>query len=159
MTSTKPYQKGRLFTRLVFIGIMYFGLNSQIMAQEAFSKINAYASIGAVPGLEALMNIEVLVIDGGYLTWYGRAGLGYGGVLLAEGGPGVLAAMTMLTGRKNHHIEINGGAFVGYDNYYGDTFVLPSLDLGYRFQKPSGGILFKIKAGILGYGLGLGYAF
>ena len=152
-------QISRMLLNLVLIGIVYLGLNNPLMAQGEFSKINTYVSIGAVPGLEALMNVELLLKDAAYLTWYGRAGLGYGGIILAEGGPGVLAAMTLLTGKKNHHLELNGGAFVGYDNYHDDTFVLPSLDLGYRFQKPSGGILFKIKAGILGLGLGLGYAF
>ncbi|WP_339924557.1 hypothetical protein [uncultured Cyclobacterium sp.] len=152
-------QTSRILLNLVLIGIIYLGTNNPLMAQGEFNKINAYASVGAVPGLEALMNIEVLVNDGGYFTWYGRGGLGYGGILLNQGGPGVLAAMTMLSGRKNHHIEVNGGAFLGYDNNYGRTFILPSLDFGYRFQKPSGGFLFKIKTGILGFGIGLGYAF
>lgn len=97
--------------------------------------------------------------SGNKVTLYGKAGGGFGGVLLLTGGPGGLAAITMLTGKNNNHFELNGGAFIGYDNYYNDMFYLPILDLGYRYQKPEGGFLFKAKVGISGFGFGLGYAF
>ncbi len=159
MKNSKHYLLQTFLVKIVFICSLCLGLNNQVIAQGEFRKINAYASLGAVPGFEALINVEILVKDGGYLTWYGRAGLGYAGILLGNDGPGALAAMTMLTGKKNNHFEVSGGAFIGYDNYYDDAFVLPSLDLGYRFQKPGGGFIFKAKAGILGAGVGLGYAF
>jgi len=134
-------------------------LNNKLLAQAELSKVKLYANIGAIPGLESLANMELRIHSGEMLTWYGRAGFGFGGILLTTTGPGMLGAITMLTGKGNNHFEINGGAFFGYDNYYEDSFVLPHLDLGYRFQKPNGGFIFKAKAGILGLGIGLGYAF
>lgn len=159
MKRTIQDQIPSVLLKIIFFGIVSLGLNNKVLAQTELSKINLYAGIGAVPGVEALINLEVLMNSGEKLTWYGRAGLGYGGILLGTGGPGILGAMTMLTGKKNNHFEVSGGAFIGYDNYYEDAFVLPSLDLGYRFQKPGGGFIFKAKAGILGAGIGLGYAF
>jgi hypothetical protein len=36
---------------------------------------------------------------------------------------------------------------------------LPLIDVGYRYQKPDRGLIFKAKIGILGVGFGVGYAF
>lgn len=134
-------------------------LSNPVLAQNELSKVNLYTQFGAVPGLEATMNMEVRFFNGNKISWYGRAGAGLGGVLLLTGGPGGSASVTMLTGKNNHHFELNGGVFIGYDEYYKDMFYLPIVDFGYRYQKPSGGFLFKTKLGILGLGFGLGYAF
>ena len=130
-----------------------------IYAQNELSKVNIYTQLGAVPGLEATVNMEVRLFNGNNISWYGRAGAGFGGVLILTGGSGGSAAVTMLTGKNNNHFELNGGLFMGYDQYYNDVFYLPILDFGYRYQKPAGGFLFKAKMGILGLGFGLGYAF
>ena len=69
----------------------------------------------------------------------------------------------MITGKANHHFEFSAGAFFGYEsatpNVHAELFVLPLLDLGYRYQKPGKGFMFRAKAGILSIGIGLGYAF
>lgn len=97
------------------------------------------------------------------LHLYGRAGLGGAAVFWHHAGWGGLAGLTMLTGPKNHHFEASAGAFLGYESggpsYKGTLFVLPLLDLGYRYQKPGKGFLFRAKVGTLSLGIGLGYAF
>ena len=40
-----------------------------------------------------------------------------------------------------------------------NLFFLPVFDIGYRFERPEGGLLFKAKAGVMGIGIGLGYTF
>ena len=69
------------------------------------------------------------------------------------GGQTSIGALTLLTGEGNHHFEAGGGVF------HIDDIIVPFIDLGYRFQKPEGGFIFRGKAGILGIGLGIGYAF
>ena len=69
------------------------------------------------------------------------------------GGETSIGALTLLTGEGNHHFETGAGIF------HNDGIIVPFVDLGYRFQKPEGGIVLRGKAGILGVGLGLGYAF
>jgi hypothetical protein len=86
-------------------------------------------------------------------------GGGFGTIFLSLGGPGGLAAITMLTGKNNKHFELNGGVFVVIASRDFNMFYFPILDLGYRYQKPEGGFLFKAKVGISGIGIGLGYAF
>jgi hypothetical protein len=159
MLRAKQFQIPSFFIKIVLLGILSLWFNSKLLAQTELSKVNLYASLGAVPGAEALANVEFRLHSSENLTWYGRTGFGLGGIIMGSGGPGILGAITMLTGKGNNHFEVGGGAFFGIDDYYKDPFVLAHLDLGYRYQKPSGGLIFKAKAGILGLGVGLGYAF
>lgn len=159
MKNIKYHPIKNALTRSLFIGLFALICSTTLTGQNELSKVNVYAEVGIIPGVEALANAEVRISSGNVITWYARAGLGAGGILLSTGGPGILGAITMLTGKGNNHFELSAGAFVGYDSYYSDTFVVPSLDLGYRFQKPGSGFIFKAKTGILGVGIGLGYAF
>lgn len=147
------------YLRIILLTIIFFTFSNLTTAQSQLSKVNLYTQIGAVPGLEATINVEMRLHSGNKVTWYGKAGGGFGGILLATGGPGGLAAITMLTGKNNNHFELNGGVFVWNDTNNKDMFYFPILDLGYRYQKPEGGFIFKAKVGILGVGFGLGYAF
>jgi hypothetical protein len=83
----------------------------------------------------------------------------------------------MISGSMNNHFEADLGiAFLfketvtvdalGYDpdeeaipvpsKIKGSIFI---FNLGYRYQKPDGGILFRTYIGLQGIGIGLGYAF
>ena len=42
-------------------------------------------------------------------------------------------------------------------SYY--PFVVPIFNVGYRYQKPDGGFIFRANAGIVSLGLSIGYAF
>ena len=132
---------------------------AQSKGSTALSKINLYIDFGYHAAGQASLNLETKVYSSKKITWYGRGGIGAASVLLGEGGPGILGAVTMLTGKNNGHFELNGGAFFGKDSFEKNVFVLPLIDIGYRYQKPKGGFIFKAKAGILGIGIGLGYAF
>ena len=39
------------------------------------------------------------------------------------------------------------------------VFIFPIFNIGYRYQKPSGGFIFRANVGALSTGLSLGYAF
>jgi len=149
--------------RIFFIGMLLIFLTSITEAQSTesttLSKINVYADFGGHFAGQASINLEGQIYSGEKVTWYGRGGLGASGIIMAVGGPGILGAITMLTGKGNKHFEINGGAFIGKDIEQDEIFVLPLIDFGYRYQKPEGGFIFKAKAGFLGIGIGLGYAF
>ena len=129
-------------------------------ANEAIkmSKNGLYFDTGIIPGVSAFINYERLLLTGKSISWYGRAGFGYGGILLIDGGLGGLGAVTMLTGKKDLHFELNAGVFSGKGTD-GTAITYPLLDMGLRYQKPNGGFIFKSKVGILGVGIGLGYAF
>jgi hypothetical protein len=131
-----------------------FSANAQSLEKNEMSKNSIYFDTGIVPGVHAFVNYERSLYQGKKVSWYGRAGFGYGGLLLSDGGFGGLGAITMLTGKKNSHFELNTGVFSG-----NNSVTLPLLDVGYRYQKPDGGFIFKAKIGILGIGFGLGYAF
>ncbi len=148
--------------RIILLTIIFFAFSNITKAQSELSRVNLYTQFGALPGLEANINVEMRLHSGNKVTWYGKVGggFGFGGLAGIGGGPGGLAAITMLTGKSNNHFELNGGVFIGNDKHYNVMFYyLPILDLGYRYQKQDGGFLFKAKVGILGIGFGLGYAF
>lgn len=74
-------------------------------------------------------------------------------------GPSI--AITGLIGRGNSHLDVSLGAFVGiWELGYGVSLVgWPIGELGYRFQKPDGGLMWKVKVGTTGIGAGVGWAF
>ena len=153
---------GFLVKTILFITLYLGGQNvsqAQSVQSNELSKTNLYLDVGAIPGVQIAVNIERRIHSGEKITWYARAGAGFAGIVFGDGGPGGLAAATMLTGKSNNHFELSGGAFVGKDSGSNDTFAYPLLDIGYRYQKPAGGFIFKAKIGILGTGIALGYAF
>jgi hypothetical protein len=136
-----------------------FSANAQSLEKNKMSKNSIYFDTGIIPGIHAFVNYERSLYQGKKVSWYGRMGFGFGGILLAYSGFGGLGGVTMLTGKKNSHFELNTGIFSGKDIDYSNSFAYPLLDVGYRYQKPDGGFIFKAKLGILGVGIGLGYAF
>lgn len=140
---------------------VYLIFLSPTQAQEETSRFNIYLHGSFFPGGEATLNAEFRFSDRPKVSWHGRAGIGLGAFWLFVGGPGGSGSITMLTGKKNHHFELNMGVFIGKDRFYEPfpIFYLPIIDFGYRYQKPKGGFLFKTKIGVLGPGIGLGYAF
>jgi hypothetical protein len=133
---------------------------AQSLENSGISKLNLFLEIGAGYIFSTSANLEAHIASSKLkkLNWYGRAGIGGASVVMNQSGFGGLGALTMFTGKGEHHFEVSGGIFLGSDSDDG-LFALPLLDLGYRFQKPGGGFIFRGKAGILGVGIGLGYAF
>ena len=155
-----------LISILLGLGIIYaFPQDSIVSSPDTafptkLSKVNLYADCLIPFVVQASINLEGQIYSGEKLTLYGRGGVGIAGILMSEsGGPGMLGAVTMLTGKENKHFEINCGAFVGKHTEQDNLFVYPLIDFGYRYQKPEGGFIFRAKAGLLGIGIGLGYAF
>ncbi len=65
-----------------------------------------------------------------------------------------------LTGQKKGHMEGGGGFVVMKNHNSGSTTLIPAIHAGYRFQKPSGGIVFRAGFGIPeAIYMGLGYNF
>lgn len=88
----------------------------------------------------------------------GRFGVGYFyidffGATQSIGG---IMGLNFVLGRKNNHFDSSIGGFVGSEN---GIFAWPIGTIGYRYQKPSGGFLFKTHLGTLGLDIGLGYSF
>ena len=161
MQKKSPHNKNVILYKTVLICMLCLSLQTTINAHSnediVFSKHNVYLDAGLGPLYQASLNYEFQIHSAKTLTWYARLGAGGAGTLLDDGGPGGLAAITMLTGKKNSHFELNAGTFIGSGS--DGTFVYPLLDIGYRYQQPDGGFIFKAKVGILGIGIGLGFAF
>ena len=148
---------------LIVLLLLFFNIiKAQSPTDSEISKFNANIELGFGTFSLASANFEVHFAnsDSGKINWYGKAGFGFAEEFMGESGLGGLGAVTMLTGKRKHHFEASGGIFIGSGSY-GDLLVLPLLDLGYRYQKPGGGFIFRGKIGVfsLGVGIGIGYAF
>ena len=69
--------------------------------------------------------------------------------------------LNYLGGVNSHHYEISFGARFNIFvlNSKSPIALAPIINIGYRYQKPEGGILFKTYLGLGGIGLALGYSF
>ena len=78
-------------------------------------KNNIYGELHVGLFSQGVMNYERQIYSGEKISLYGRLGGGYGGIFEWEGdfGWGGSGAITMLTGKKNNHFELNGGCFLG----------------------------------------------
>ncbi|MFT4737496.1 MAG: hypothetical protein ACJAZM_003003 [Cyclobacteriaceae bacterium] len=142
------------------LSIFYISEAQQVQDSLSASKLVIYGDFGPnLLGVPASINVEGLFLNKKKIQLYARAGFGYGVIFFGPTGPGGLGALSFLVGGGKHHFEVDGGVFVGQDSYDGDTFLTPIADIGYRFQKPGGGLFFKGKLGIVGFSIGLGYAF
>ena len=140
--------------------IPYDAVNSMIKSVNYFANNCLYAEAHLGLFTQIVINYERQIQSGKKVSWYGRLGGGYGlfidDIFWPTAGWGGLGAITMLTGKKNNHFELNAGAFIGNEGY---TFIFPIFNIGYRFQKPEGGFIFRANAGFPSLGLSIGYAF
>ncbi|WNJ19991.1 hypothetical protein [Pontibacter sp. G13] len=87
---------------------------------------------------------------------------------------GPILTGVFLTGVGSHHFEVNLGVSPAYDyesarinrsndpgtfDFMDHVDWLPIGDVGYRYQKPEGGFIFRAKGGTTGVGVGIGWAF
>jgi hypothetical protein len=146
--------------------VLTFLLSSNILAEPPAkserSKINLYIDAGTFVVVNSVfVNLEVHIASSQSekMHLYVRGACGSVGTMLGgsgtssnDGGTSILA-LTLLTGEANHHFDTSAGICQI------DGMALPFIDLGYRFQKPEGGVVFRGKVGILGVGVGFGFAF
>ena len=88
----------------------------------------------------------------------GRVGFGYFyldffGATESAGG---ILGLNFIVGKQNNYFDASIGGFIGSDS---GVIGWPIAAVGYRYQKPSGGFLFKTHLGTLGIDVGLGYSF
>lgn len=148
---------------LIFVTHINIDSISQTSGKSDLSRFNIYADAGTnIMVSTATINFEYTFFrsESGLVHLNSRVGGGGGVVFWGPSGYGGLGGVNVLLGEKAHHFESGAGLFIGsdYDGYDG-TFYIPYFELGYRYHKPTGGFLFRAKAGILGVGISLGYSF
>ena len=143
--------------------ILLFSVCSNVKSQNndktIISKNVLYADAGTlliISSISANYERHFYTSNSHKLHLYTRIGVGNAGGAWLETGWGGLGGLTMIIGKNKHYFEASGGAFLGYSS---SSFVYPLLDLGYRYQKNEKGFVFRVKAGVLGAGIGLGYSF
>lgn len=76
---------------------------------------------------------------------------------------GGIVGLTYLNGKGNQNFELSGGVGKYYEtnkkNNVRDYFNYPVFEIAYRYQNPDNGLLFRVKMGTLGFGIGIGATF
>jgi hypothetical protein len=167
----------------MLIPILLFGQN-ETNTNINFSKNIIYAELHVGRFTKFVLNYEKQISSGKKVSWYGRLGGGFGlkdtdGYIDDNAGLGGLGAISLLKSKKNNHFELNAGAFLGFEKRFGiqlggvsngrfnilikdftyEPFIFPILNLGYRYQKPGRGFIFRANVGLPSIGMSLGYAF
>lgn len=139
------------------------------ISNQSFSKNSigidiAYYNIGYFDGVCSSINYERSVKKNINL----RVGFGYFASPFNEVFSGLHfpVSINFLSGNKNNHFEFDIGARVSYFENALNCYCFPNqymlspiINLGYRYQKQSGGIIYKALIGFDGLTLGAGYAF
>ena len=104
------------------------------------------------------INYENNIYKSNLIQLNGRYGIAYQqieffGVTESIGGIG---GLTFLLGRKRGHLETLIAGFIPFQR---SGALWPIIELGYRYQNPNGGFLFRTFLGTTGIGIGLGYGF
>jgi len=165
---------------LLITNLISAQINSQTDSISGMSDFNLHfeASSFIVVSL-ASINVEgkLFSSDSQKFHLYGRAGFGYADVanrILCTGRSAVggILGFTMLAGKDDHHFEAHVGTYLGsFKNKDREGIlnspcreksgsrVIPLIDLGYRYQKPGSGFIFRARVGTYGVGIGFGAAF
>ena len=105
-----------------------------------------YLSLGYAPLWAAInINYERMVYENRnwfFNSFYAKFSGGYFATW-GYSGPNINSGLTVLGGKKNNHLEINGGVAIIKDDWDGDVDVYPGGALGYRFQKPGKAFVFR----------------
>jgi hypothetical protein len=150
----KTILKSTLIALFIFILPANFQAQSEDTVSLSKNSIYADLSIGLVSHIA--ISYERKIFSKNKISLFGRIGAAGSGVFWSDSGIGGLVAFTMLTGKKNSHFELSAGSFLVTD---GNHYIHPLVNIGYRYQKPKGGLMFKVYIGSVAIGAGLGYAF
>jgi hypothetical protein len=131
---------------------------------NAASRRALYVSASGAIFSSGLMNVEFylgtrklkkhtlnhyLRLNSGVAVWRGN-----------DGGPAIGAAYTGLFGKGARHIEISAGANIAATPCGClSPLLVPILDVGYRYQQPNGGLMYRIYLANVGIGFGVGASF
>jgi len=153
--------------------------SAQAQQNQKFSnyRLSVEASSNFIVSSSASMSAEFRLYSSktNGLHTYARVGFGKGSIhpifTINDNFNEKLLGVTFLLGSGKNHFEINSGVYLLSEQEYTDTpgllndapdergNVLPIFDIGYRYQQPGGGIIFSVKFGVFGLGLGIGSAF
>ena len=125
--------------------------------------------LGFGGSINSSVNYERHIFSLKSTSYYLRMGVGYyliGASDTGYAGVQVPLSLNLITGKGNNHFELNLGGRAIFDIKndeidYSDEKVrlFPIVNIGYRYQNPKGGFIFKSLIGIDGITLGIGYAF
>lgn len=154
---------------LFFITFLYCNiLSSQVSDSPEFSKFTIHTEINSLVLYHSFtINLEGHIANRKWenVNLYIMAGFNYSNFSGSENNEksskGGQVALTILTGKGEHHMEANVGihTVTSSSGYFQLTVPFPLFNVGYRYQAPKGGMIFRAKIGTQGVGIGVGVAF
>jgi len=154
-----------LFLLLPFTSLAQSADTTTLARKNRYYSGNISYFSAVLVNYELPLGSKVLEISNRAMTLNGYArfagGMGYD---LGEdwAGPGIGAAFSVITGKGDNHMEFSFGMLptlnIINSNIF-TVFVVPIVDLGYRYQKPTGGFIFRAYIANIGIGMSFGQSF
>jgi len=144
----------KFYKPFTIILLLFPSLSFSTFAQETdlvnpptgLKKNTIFLSLGFVPMWAAAnINYERMVYENRnwfFNSFYAKVGGGYFETW-GYSGPNFNGGLTVLSGKKNSHLELDGGIAIIIDDWDGDVDIYPGGALGYRFQKPGEHFVFR----------------
>jgi len=130
--------------------------NDQLVANSVYTELSFAGKIMA-----ATVNYERDAGHTDYLTFYGKFGAGYWKVNQEDGYTIPITLQTLLFNTPSH-LELGFGINLAYENLLSKMNVYPIVNIGYRIQPLSGGLVMRFNAYLSNGpfpGFSVGYAF
>lgn len=145
---------------------------AQLMLENTQSNFAVYGEISfsVLANSSFSMNVEtkLLSTESQYFHVYLRGGVGYldRKLVFDDSDESALIGQfggVFLLGEDDAFFELYVGYIVGsfkeITSTDGTSKVLPTIDLGFRYQEPGNNTFFRLKVGLYGVGGGVGYSF
>ena len=160
-------KKSSGYFRIFIVSMLSLIFTLQLHGSDSWPQksVNATLSYTSFGGFHTVpLNIEFImhgkIFHHGITT--GLIGVFYDSYRGGQAGP--MLGYTLMTGKRNNHLEIMAGATLlpvwlyGREEFDADyrNKILPLGRFGYRYQKPDGKIFYKIYFGNPGFGIGAG---
>lgn len=144
-----------IFFRLIVPVCLVLYQSSFLQAQENVELEQTHSIYASFGGFESSLSYEHLLKPGKVSAFY--AHLSVGQILSSDDSDKVAdVSLHWLIGRKNSKLELAGGLGLDISNF----LAYPNIDLGYRFQKPNRGFIYRAGIGFPeAVYLSIGYAF
>ena len=145
------YPKIILFASLCMLSVTGFSReNTADTLKYNIHESSLYGSLGMAPiFLNAMANYEIMLAkrpDKIFKTRGLRIGAGIWEIW-EDAGWTCMVSYTCLTGAGNNHFELGIGAAFWQYLTLDHKYVIPALNLGYRYQKPDGKFIFRTGGG------------
>ncbi len=146
--SHRPFSM-KITAIFIFLSVLVCGFNTYGQTENLLNRQSVFIEFLGHSATMWSINYERVIKENE--NSFISVNIGYGPYFIADPGSSgfnIPISVNPIFSKKNHHLEMGIGTGINYfrrvDNYTSDFLrILFTLRIGYRYQEPTGGILFR----------------